>query len=169
MVKNLPEVRETQFRCLGREDPLEKEMATHCSILTWRIQWTEEPGGAATVHGVAKTQTWLSWVTNIHLIWNFWKWNEKHLHEYREERRRAERRCWKCLVSVTQEPGAGQGETPWHPPGCLRSCSRCPWRLRVLSVPPDLISADWKKQKGMYICKTEGGLGLFSAYSSPRT
>ena len=45
MVKNLPEVWETQVGCLGQEDPLEKEMATHCSILTWRIQWTEEPGG----------------------------------------------------------------------------------------------------------------------------
>ena len=36
---------ETQVRSLGQEDPLEKEMATHCSILAWRIPWTEEPGG----------------------------------------------------------------------------------------------------------------------------
>ena len=41
---------------LGSEDPLEEGMATHSSILTWRIPWTEEPGGA-TVHEVAKTQT----------------------------------------------------------------------------------------------------------------
>ena len=39
---------------LGREDPLEEEMATHSSILAWRIPWTEEPGGL--VHGVAKSQ-----------------------------------------------------------------------------------------------------------------
>ena len=45
MVKNLPAVQETQVQSLGREDPLEKEMATHSSILTWRIPWTEEPGG----------------------------------------------------------------------------------------------------------------------------
>ena len=45
MVKNLPEVRETRVRSLGREDPLEKGMATHSSILAWRISWTEEPGG----------------------------------------------------------------------------------------------------------------------------
>ena len=45
MVKNLPAVQETQVQSLGREDPLEKEMATHSSILTWRILWTEEPGG----------------------------------------------------------------------------------------------------------------------------
>ena len=45
VVKNLPAVRETWIRSLGQEDPLEKEMATHSSILAWRILWTEEPGG----------------------------------------------------------------------------------------------------------------------------
>ena len=44
MVKNLPVVQETQVRPLGQKDPLEKGMATHCSILTWRIPWTEDPG-----------------------------------------------------------------------------------------------------------------------------
>ena len=44
MVKNLPAVQETQVRSLGWEDPLEKGMATHSSILTWRIPWTEESG-----------------------------------------------------------------------------------------------------------------------------
>ena len=44
-VKNLPTMQETQVRPLGREDPLEKEMATHSSILSWKIWWTEEPGG----------------------------------------------------------------------------------------------------------------------------
>ena len=44
MVKNLPVMQETQVRSLGLEDPLEKEMATHSSILTWRIPRTEEPG-----------------------------------------------------------------------------------------------------------------------------
>ena len=45
MVKNLPAVQETWVQSLGREDPLEKEMATHSGILAWRIPWTEEPGG----------------------------------------------------------------------------------------------------------------------------
>ena len=45
MVKNLPAMLETQVRSLGWEDPLEKEMATHSSILGWEIPWTEEPGG----------------------------------------------------------------------------------------------------------------------------
>ena len=44
MVKNLPTIQETQVGSLGQEDPLEKGMATHSSILAWRIPWTEEPG-----------------------------------------------------------------------------------------------------------------------------
>ena len=44
LVKNLPAMQETQVRFLDQEDPLEKEMATHSSILAWRIPWTEEPG-----------------------------------------------------------------------------------------------------------------------------
>ena len=44
-VKNLPAMQETQVQSLGQEDPLEKGIATHSSILAWRIPWTEEPGG----------------------------------------------------------------------------------------------------------------------------
>ena len=44
MVKSLPAMQETQVQSLGWEDILEKEMATHSSILAWRIPWTEEPG-----------------------------------------------------------------------------------------------------------------------------
>ena len=45
MIKNLPAMQETWIRSLGWEDPLEEGMATDCSILAWRIPWTEEPGG----------------------------------------------------------------------------------------------------------------------------
>ena len=45
MVKNPPAKQETQVRSLSWEDPLEKEMATHSSILAWETPWTEEPGG----------------------------------------------------------------------------------------------------------------------------
>ena len=45
MVKNLPAMQETRVQSLDQEDPLEKGMATHSSILTWEIPWTEEPGG----------------------------------------------------------------------------------------------------------------------------
>ena len=45
MVKRLPTMEETWVQSLGQEDLLEKEMATHSSILAWKIPWTEEPGG----------------------------------------------------------------------------------------------------------------------------
>ena len=45
LINNLPAIQGTQIRSLGREDPLEKGMTTHSSILAWRITWTEEPGG----------------------------------------------------------------------------------------------------------------------------
>ena len=53
MVKNLPAMQETWAQSLGQEGPLEKETATHSSILAWEIPWIEEPD-RATVHGVAK-------------------------------------------------------------------------------------------------------------------
>ena len=67
-VKNLPAVRETQVRSLGREDALEKGVATHSSVLAWRSPWTEGPGGA-TVLGV--TKSWMrlcDWHFHFHAI-----------------------------------------------------------------------------------------------------
>ena len=49
LVKSLPVTQETQVQSLGGEDPLEKEMAAHPSILAWRIPWTEEPGGLQSI------------------------------------------------------------------------------------------------------------------------
>ena len=54
-IKNLPAKQELQVQSLGQEDSLEEGMASHSSILAWRIPWTEEPGGLYTVHGVAKS------------------------------------------------------------------------------------------------------------------
>ena len=56
VVKNLPSVKETRVQSLGWEDFLEKGMASHSSILAWRIPWPKEQ---ATVYGVTKSQTWL--------------------------------------------------------------------------------------------------------------
>ena len=53
MVKHLSTMRETRVQSLGREDPLEKEMAIHPSTIAWKIPWTEEPGRLHVVHGVA--------------------------------------------------------------------------------------------------------------------
>ena len=59
-VKRLPTMQETWVQSLGWEDPLEKEMETHSSILAWKIPWTEEPGRLQSVRGVAKSRTQLS-------------------------------------------------------------------------------------------------------------
>ena len=59
MVKNLPAMQETWVQSLGQENPLEEEMATHFSILAWRIPWTEKPGGLQSM-GSQKSQIQLS-------------------------------------------------------------------------------------------------------------
>ena len=58
MVKDPPAMQDTQVRSLGGEDPLEKGMATHCSILAWRIPGTDEPGGLPSMgsHRVGTTE-----------------------------------------------------------------------------------------------------------------
>ena len=55
-VKNLPAVQETRVKFLGQEDPLEKEMVSHSSVLDWRIPWTEQPGGLQSI-GSQKSDT----------------------------------------------------------------------------------------------------------------
>ena len=59
-VKRLPAMRETRLRSLGREDPLEKEMAPHSSILAWRIPWTEEPGGLQSTESQRVGHDWVT-------------------------------------------------------------------------------------------------------------
>ena len=63
MVKNLPAMQETQVRSLGWENPLEKGMATHSSILAWGISWTEAPGG---LQSMGSQKVGSDWVTNFH-------------------------------------------------------------------------------------------------------
>ena len=58
MVKDLPAIQETQVRSLGQEDPLEKKMATHSSILAWRIPWTEEPGRLQSMRSQRVRHNW---------------------------------------------------------------------------------------------------------------
>ena len=55
MVKNLPAMWETWVSSLGREDPLEKGMATHSSILAWRVPWSEESGGLQSMGSQSRT------------------------------------------------------------------------------------------------------------------
>ena len=63
-VKNPPAMQETRVWSLGWEDPLEKEMATHSSIIVWRIPWTEEPGGPQSLGSQRVGHDW----TLIHII-----------------------------------------------------------------------------------------------------
>ena len=61
-LKRLPAMKETWVRSLGWEDPLEKEMATHSSVLAWRIPWTEEPGG---LQSTGSQRVRHDWVTSL--------------------------------------------------------------------------------------------------------
>ena len=65
LVKDLPAMQETRVQSLGQEDPLEKEMATHSSILVWRIPWTEEPCGLQS-RGLQRVA--LDWVINPFMV-----------------------------------------------------------------------------------------------------
>ena len=71
-VKNLPAVQETQVQSLGREDPLEKGMATHPSFLACRVPWTEAPGGLQSVGLQRVRHHWASEHTHTHLL--LWGW-----------------------------------------------------------------------------------------------
>ena len=63
MVKCLPTMQETRVQSLGQEGPLEKEMATHSSILVWRIPWTEEPGE---LQSMGSQRVWHYWATSLY-------------------------------------------------------------------------------------------------------
>ena len=80
MVKNPPAMQEIQLQFLGGEDPLEKGMATHSSLLAWRIPWTEEPGG---LQSMGLQRVGHDWMTDTHitstqssLSWLVWNLNE---------------------------------------------------------------------------------------------
>ena len=64
IVKNLPAMRDTGIQSLGWKDPLGKGMATHSSILAWRIPWTEEPGG---LPSMGSQRVGHDWATNTHI------------------------------------------------------------------------------------------------------
>ena len=68
MVKNLPAMRETWVWSLGWEDPLEEGMATHSSILAWRIPWAEEPGGLQSMGSQIVQHDWMTNTLPFHFI-----------------------------------------------------------------------------------------------------
>ena len=91
-VKNLPAMRETWVPSLYQEDPPKKGMATHSSILAWRIPWTEEPGRLQSM-GLQKVGP--NWVTNTFTL-------KLYVCPYR----------WIALASSLQEPSRGTSEEP---------------------------------------------------------
>ena len=70
MVKNLPAMRETPVQSLGRKDPLGKGMATHSSILAWKIPWTERPGG---LQSMGSQRVGHDWASNTHIHRELWR------------------------------------------------------------------------------------------------
>ena len=92
-VKRLPARRETQIQSLGREEPLEKEMATHSSILAWRISWTEEPGR---LQSMGSLRVGHNWATSLSLMYIL-----KSLYlSFREKLDflKSKRACFKCRL-----------------------------------------------------------------------
>ena len=69
VVKNLPVMQEMQVWSLGREDPMEKEMAAHSSIIVWKISWTEEPGE---LQSMGSQRVRHDWATNTYLEGFLW-------------------------------------------------------------------------------------------------
>ena len=76
MVKNLPAMWETWVQSLGWEDPLENGTVTHCSILAWRIPWTEEPGG---LQSMGSQRVRYNWATFTFIMLSFDFLHKLHL------------------------------------------------------------------------------------------
>ena len=88
MVKNLPAMQETWVWSLGREDPLEKGMATHSSIPAWRISWTEEPEGLQSMQSQEfnrTTQFWLDFRDTHNMGEPHWHYAEQEARHKRAE------------------------------------------------------------------------------------
>ena len=78
-VNNLPAMRETQVWSLGQEDPLEKGMATHSSVLVWRISWTEEPGGLQSMGSQRVGQGWAANIPTFKRVLTFLRYGNQTL------------------------------------------------------------------------------------------
>ena len=99
-VKNPPAIQETQVWSLGQEDPLEKGITTHSSILAWRIPWTEEPGG---LQSMRLQRVRHSWVINT-FTFNEYIW-KKHFLDPLEEEMAAHSSILAWRIPLTEEPG----------------------------------------------------------------
>ena len=111
-VKNLPAMLETWVWSLGREDPLEKGMTTHSSVLAWRIPWTEEPGG---LQSMGSQRVGHDWVTNTFTFTPFsrqfssicWKMVVINIHIYSDQCKWFPLRVMQCLTCTTVHGSSG--------------------------------------------------------------
>ena len=103
MVKNRPVIQEIQVQSLGREDPLEKRLATHSSILAWRISWTEEP---CRLQSMEFQRAGHDWVSNT-LTWTnfrpFWLCTVHHIHQYPDLTASSFMYCYLLYINGKQE------------------------------------------------------------------
>ena len=147
LVKSLPAMWETQVLSLGGEDPLEKEMTTHSSILAWRIPWTE-PGG---LQSMGSQRVGHDWVTNTFAFHVF----SKSLRDIVEEAQSSPQICmWARRQTYSLEqvrllpPGLSEAK-PW-PPGSFTTPSKNPLSQQLLaSNIPSTKSDKWLK---LFIC-----------------
>ena len=119
MVKRLRAMQETQVQSLGWENPLEKEMATHSSILAWRIPQTEEPGG---LQPIASQRVGHDWATSLSLSFCV----EKTRKDAVSTRQGSEAHKIEFLIQEV-----GELKCPWG------------WRFKVLSVVVQVLTALW--------------------------
>ena len=116
VVKNLPAMQETQVWSLGQEDSLEKRMATHSSVLAWRIPWPEEPWWV-TIHGVTKsdmteTNTFTFHVSHcITIVVNSSLPGAFPSGQHPKQSSFCQRCRWWCIFFKTPDHGRG---TPWN-------------------------------------------------------
>ena len=125
-VKNLPATQETQARSLDPKDPLKENMATHSSILAWRIPWTEEPGG---LPALGLQRVGYDWATNTLYILLFdWYLEQPHHPPLKNKNTQVHRRLYSCMKeNANTQP---QGHNPYSTP------------LREIAAKWDSTSAD---------------------------
>ena len=137
LVKNLPAVQETWVWSQGREDPLEKEMASHASTLAWKIPWTEEPGGLQSMGSqrVRHDRVTNTFAFTFHSVFGPLRWLSGK-----------ESTCNAGDVGSTPGLGRWSGGGHGHPLqySCLESpMDRGAWQATIHGVTESRTDSDW--------------------------
>ena len=138
-------MQETRVQSLGRENPLEKEVATHSSTIAWKIPWTEEPSRLLVAHGVAKSRTRLSDFTSLHFKRSV---NSSYL---------VTAFLWGAALPYSSFQGGASGKEPacqWRRPkrpGFDPCVGKIPWR-RKWQPTPVFLPGDLHGQRSLVVC-----------------